>query len=71
MSKAYDHDQTVASASWTVQHNLNTLDTVNDIFINDNGNLSKMIPQNVIATDLNSITVDFTSVQTGVVRVIG
>ena len=68
---AYNHIQSSGSATWTVTHNLNTDAVAVDVFIDYGGNLTKVLPLDVVATDVNTLTITFSSSQTGKARVIG
>jgi len=69
--QTYDHNQSASSASWVISHSLNTDAVAVDVFIDSGGNLVKIIPQDVVATDINTITVTFSSAQTGKARIVG
>jgi hypothetical protein len=65
----YVHTQGTASTSWTVQHNLNTLKPVIDVFVNHNSTLEKILPQRIEVINENTITVTFSTAFTGEARV--
>lgn len=69
--QTYDHNQTASSATWTISHNLNTDAVAVDVFINFGGNLEKVIPASVEATDNNTVTVTFSSARSGRAHVVG
>jgi len=60
----FKHAQTAPSTSWVIQHNLGYVPNV-DVMVNYGGNLEKILPKTVIANDVNTITVEFSSAQTG------
>ena len=66
----YNHTQSTPSTTWTITHNLNTTSVVTDTSINFGGNLEKILPLNVVLTDANTLTVTFSSAQTGKVRIV-
>lgn len=66
----YNHVQSSSSATWTITHNLNSTSVVTDAFINFNGNLEKILPLNVVITSVNTLTVTFSSAQTGRCRIV-
>jgi len=66
----FNHSQTGASASWAISHNLNSDTVVVDVFIDNGGNLEKILPANVEHTDDNTLTVTFSSAQTGKARIV-
>jgi hypothetical protein len=65
------HVQAFAAATtWTVAHNLNTVNVVVNVY--DNGNPAKLlIPDGVLLTNANSLSVKFNALQAGKVIVIG
>ena len=69
--QAYNHDQASGSSAWVVSHNLNTDAVAVDVFIDFGGNLEKILPLSVDVTDNNTLTINFSSAQTGEARVIG
>ena len=68
---AYDHTQGASDTTWTISHNLNTDAVAVDVFINNGGNVEKVLPLTVTATSNNTLTVTFSTAQTGYARVIG
>jgi len=70
---AYDHNQSSASATWTITHSLNTQDVAVDAFI-DAGSplqLEKAIPLTQVATSVNVVTLTWSAAQSGRARVVG
>jgi hypothetical protein len=65
MFKFYSFSQDTPAATWTINHNLNTPNITMDTMVYFNGNLEKIIPYDVIATNNNTMTVYFTSAQYG------
>lgn len=65
---SYNHTQTVAAASWTINHNLGTLTPfiadVN-VYVNTSNGVKMMMPSDISFIDANNITVSFTSAYTG------
>lgn len=58
-------EQSTPSTSWVITHNLGRLVNV-DTMIDYNGNLEKALPSKIVADpDLNTITITWTSTQTG------
>jgi len=68
---SYNHTQGSASSSWTISHNLSLSSVVVDVFVDNGGNLEKILPLNVVHTDNNTVTVTFSANQTGRARVVG
>lgn len=56
------HTQTPASASWTVTHNLNTLNVIVQIFDSSN---NVILPDTIVATSANVVTVTFNTAVEG------
>jgi hypothetical protein len=65
----YDHIQTAASSSWSVQHNLGCNPVV-ETMVEVNGVLSAVNPYNVEYPDLNTVVISFTSPQSGKARLL-
>ena len=61
----YRHDQTSSSTTWTITHNLNTSAPVVDCWVGGD----KIMPLTVTATDANTVTITFSTAQTGVAYV--
>jgi len=70
----YRHTQDTAALTWTVQHNLGGGQgqgvPIVDVFINDNGQDSKMIPAGVEIIDRNSLLLTFSVARAGFAVVI-
>jgi hypothetical protein len=66
----YNHHQAVSSSTWVVVHNFGTAAVVTDAFIITGGGQEKILPDTVVMTDPNTLTVTFTSNHTGSVRVV-
>ena len=67
----YNHNQTSSSASWVINHNLNSDSVVVDVMVNDGGDLEKVLPANVQINTVNQITVTFSQAWTGRARIVG
>lgn len=63
----YRHTQSVASTTWSITHNLDTPSPVVDVWILQGSPAvyTKVIPQNVSYPDNNSVTITFSTAQTG------
>jgi hypothetical protein len=66
----YNYTQTVPSTTWVVTHNFGTPVIVTDAFVMMGGVPEKILPLNVVITDSNTLTVTFSTNETGVVRVV-
>jgi hypothetical protein len=65
---AYRHTQSTAASTWTIAHNLggnNGFAPVVDVYINNSGTYSKIIPLETTIVDNNNLTVTFTNAETG------
>lgn len=69
--RTYNHVQTSASDTWVVQHNLACPVTTSDTFIDISGSMVKILPESVVHTDNNTLTITFSTARTGVARVLG
>jgi hypothetical protein len=58
--------QSTPASTWTITHNLGHL-VATEVMINEGSVLTKVLPANVTAT-VNSVTITFSSPQTGEVR---
>lgn len=67
-SASYNFVQSTASNTWIIPHNLNSSNVVIDVYINNGGTIEKIIPLNIQVTDVNTITVTFSSAQIGYAR---
>lgn len=57
----YLHTQGTSSASWTVTHNLNTVNV--SVTVYDGSNI--ILPDTIVATDVNTVTITFNTAITG------
>lgn len=71
MFRFYSFSQDTPASTWTINHNLNSANITIDTMVNFGGNLEKVIPYDVVATNTNTLTVTFTSAQTGKATVAG
>jgi hypothetical protein len=57
---SYKHIQSSASTTWTIEHNLNTIDILFNIYVDIGENVYKpIIPNDFSFTDNNTITLTF------------
>lgn len=66
----YNHTQTVPATTWVVTHNFGTPVVVTDAFVTVGGIPEKILPQSVVITDSNTLTVVFSTNEVGTVRVV-
>lgn len=66
----FNFTQASPSTTWTIVHGLNNTEPNVDCYITYLGVFQKVIPLNTIATDANTVTVTFSSAQSGNARVI-
>lgn len=67
----YNYTQSVAATTWVIAHNLSVNETINDIFVDNNGNLEKILPLSVVHTSNDILTITFSNTETGYARIIG
>ena len=65
---AYSHEQVSPSSEWTVQHDLNKKVVV-DVLVNYKGQLTKILPSEIVFIDNYSLRIVFSKPMTGYVRV--
>jgi hypothetical protein len=65
---AYTHEQITPSAEWTIQHDLNKK-VVIDVLVNYRGELTKILPSEIVFIDDFSLKVKFSKPMTGSARV--
>lgn len=65
----FQHDQPSASDTWVIVHNLNDYPIV-DVYVDFNGGVEKIIPNEVTYTDANTCTVTFTTPFSGFATVV-
>lgn len=70
-ANTYTHNQPSGATNWTVTHNLDKTAVICDVYININGDIEKVMPQQVHHTSNNSLTIVFPTAQTGYARVVG
>lgn len=69
--QTYDHNQASGSSSWVINHDFDTDSVAIDVFVDNGGDLEKILPADVVASSDNTLTITFSSAQTGWARVIG
>lgn len=65
------HTQAVASGTWTIVHNLNSLHVQAQFFDSTSAPKNQIIPSNVEVTNVNTITATFTPTQAGTATITG
>ncbi len=69
VSKAYSETISVGSTSWVIQHNLDTVTPVVDVYTGGSPD-EKVMPATVVATDGNTVTITWSVATTGRVYVV-
>lgn len=65
-TSTYKHTQASANTTWIISHNLNSTDILFEIYIDTGGSVYKpILPSDFSFTDTNTITLTFSSVQSG------
>jgi hypothetical protein len=65
MLDIHTHQQTTASATWTIVHNLGTNLPVVDVFVSVDGALSKIIPKAIVVISNTTVQVTFSEPRIG------
>lgn len=68
--RGYTHTQSIPSTSWVISHNLGLDQPIVDVFVDDNGTITRILPASVVVTDSNTITLTFTSARSGTAEVV-
>ena len=55
---------------WTVTHNLGTTNVAVDAMMMHEGELKKVMPVSIVAIDINTVKITFSSPQSGNVRIV-
>lgn len=70
----YTHTQSTASTEWVILHNLGGSGghgiPIIDVLVSENGNMVKMMPEDITIVDQYTATLTFSSPQSGVAIVI-
>lgn len=65
----HNHTQTEPEDQWVIRHLLNTLAPAVDVYIDHEGELTKIIPKDVIVVDRTTVRVEFTAPRTGLAAI--
>lgn len=65
LKPGYEHTQASASTTWTITHNLGLSEPVVDCWVDDGGSDTRILPASVVATDVNVVTITFTTAYAG------
>lgn len=66
----YQYTQTSPSNSWVIEHKLNILYPVIDVYVYVNSELTKIIPKDIIVNSNLQVTIEFSTPYTGVARIV-
>lgn len=70
----YRHTQSIASTTWTVVHNLGggggTGIPIVDVLIDSGGSTVKVMPLQINIVDRNTVTIEFSTAQSGIAVVV-
>ena len=72
--EAYDFVQSSPLITWIINHSLNTVAVAVDAFVSIGGSpeeFEKAMPDTQVATNTNTVTITWSSAQSGVARVVG
>lgn len=67
---SFEHNQTVPTQNWNIQHNLDSTELFIQCYISDESGLVPIFPNNIEFADNNTLNVNFTSPRTGKVKII-
>lgn len=67
----YKHNQTASSATWNINHNLNTQFVNISVYIDNAGTIELITPSSIVINDNNNVTVSFSSAFIGHAAIIG
>lgn len=70
MSYIFEHTQSTPATTWTITHNMGG-PVISDVMTTINGTVVKVLPESVVHTDDNTLTVSFTTAIAGKARLIG
>jgi len=65
MVRTHRHTESVASTSWVITHNLNTITPLVDVWVDIAGTTTKILPQTVAATSASVVTLTFSTAYAG------
>lgn len=68
--QTYIHTQAVASAIWTIDHNLDLTSLMIETFLGDS-NVSPILPLKITKTTPNQVVVIFSTARAGTARILG
>ena len=74
MPGEYNHTQSAGATTWTVNHQLGTLNVAVDSILSYGGSpavIEKVMPLEIIVVDTNTVKILFSAAQTGYARVVG
>lgn len=63
--RGYRHTQDTPSTTWVVNHKLGLDQPIIDVFVDDNGTTTRILPVTVVVTDENNVTLTFTNAIAG------
>lgn len=63
--RGYRHTQSTPSTIWTINHNLGLSYPIVDVFYNNNGTMTKILPSSVEVLNVNTVQLTFTSAIAG------
>lgn len=68
---SYNHVQSSASSTWSIAHNLGTLNLTYNFSVYISTVLTPIFPATIVFTDTNNIVVTFSQTYTGVATLVG
>jgi hypothetical protein len=70
ITNTYVHQQTTASDTWTITHNLQKTAPIIDCWIDNNGDVLRILPNTTTVIDENTIEVTFTDAWAGSANIV-
>lgn len=67
----HTHHQTVASAIWTIDHNLDLTSLMIETFIDVGGKPSPILPSKITKTSSNQVVIVFSTARAGTAHLVG
>jgi hypothetical protein len=66
----YNHTQGSANTTWTITHNLGATAVCIDVIVLEGGSYETIIPQSVVETNSNTVTITFSTAREGFARIV-
>ena len=67
---SYVFNQATAATTWNIQHNLNTTSPIIDVWYNNAGVMTRILPASTQVVDSNNVTLTFSTAVAGVAKIV-